>query len=180
MSAKLSENYFFKMQTVLRITAPSCVFNEPSFLKKHFPNKECFAILTLESNLNKFVGSVSWEDSGFDFEISLSQLPNKSFIIIYKTLEHDNWIPKYDTISDIIIENIFTSSFTKCSEAFKGIDKGWDGRKLHGLYLKKKKEGRETVKFLANIETAKSNKTITGDFYKFIKKYSSRLVASYY
>lgn len=178
MAAVIADNDFLKIQGALRIVPPSVVFNKPHFLNKKFKEKLCYAVLTLNLANDKIEASISWQDSGFDLEMEYKQNPTTHVFEIHYTIRtHENWLVKYDAMTDSIIEDLIKESVHKVNDALAGKKEEMNARNFRGVIFRKKKLGRDTPRFHEVVDSAKTKGMITNQFKNFVKKYSTRLVA---
>lgn len=177
-AAIISNNDFYKITNILRETPAFLASNYSKFVSKHYPGMDCYSVITIDKNKNRLIGSVSWETSGFDFEIYFEKQADKSLMMSYLKVAHTGgWTAKDDTNSDDIIEKFIRQASDKIDDVIAGTSTDWNGGRLNGYFFRKKpSETAPTSTFNTNLNELLSNKKITKKFHDFIKLHEKRIV----
>lgn len=176
MGATILLSDFNLITNILRVTKPVFAFNQTMIVKKHFPKNECYALMKINETSNRLEGSVSWQLSGFDYEIYyLKDSHSKKLSITTKIKPHSKWIPSDLTLAESMIEELILESHKRCQII---IDSKKETKIPTGFTFSKKKSGKTTPKFIANMAYAKSASLFTDQFYNFAMSNSHCLTAT--
>lgn len=180
MPAHLLEEDFYKVSSLLNASKSVISFNRPAFISRHYNTANSFFLIAEGKKPNELSGSVSWGNSGFNFDIFFRKDATTGIWNVFYFINRHH--VRGNTM--VIAEDILEQGFALVSQSASNIiDNNVSDKRNRGYCIKRRINPEDkiipTENTLKRLLELKDNNIVDENFYEFALLHAKKLTISF-